>query len=81
MGKSSSSSRTIPRADNKYVQTIQLNGKPLTQVWFRHADIANGGTLELTLSDTPNTTLGTDPSTFPPASISLDPGSYVSEPR
>ena len=33
--------------DNKYVQSIRLNGKPLNQVWFRHADIANGGTLEL----------------------------------
>ena len=38
--------------NNKYVQSIQLNGKPLHQVWFRHADIANGGTLELTMSDT-----------------------------
>ena len=25
--------------DNKYVQSIRLNGKPLNQVWFRHADI------------------------------------------
>ena len=33
--------------DNKYIQSIRLNGKPLNQVWFRHADIINGGTLEL----------------------------------
>jgi putative alpha-1,2-mannosidase len=59
--------------DNKYVQSIRLNGKPLNQVWFRHAEIANGGTLELTMGDTPNTSLGSQPSTFPPASIQLHP--------
>lgn len=59
--------------DNKYVQSVRLNGKPLDQVWFRHADIANGGTLELTMSDTPNTSLGTAASSLPPASISVRP--------
>jgi len=63
--------------DNKYVRSIQLNGKPLNQVWFRHADIANGATLELTMGDTPNTMLGTTPASFPPASISVKPESYV----
>ena len=33
--------------DNKYIQSIRLNAKPLNQVRFRHADIINGGTLEL----------------------------------
>src|SRR5438270_9182547 len=27
--------------ENKYVQKIMLNGKPLNQVWFRHAEIEN----------------------------------------
>jgi predicted alpha-1,2-mannosidase len=62
--------------DNKYVQSIRLNGKPLDQVWFRHVDIANGGALELTMSDTPNTTLGASPSTRPPASIDTNPEDY-----
>ena len=44
--------------DNKYVESIRLNGQPLQQVWFRHADIVNGGTLELKMSHTPNTQLG-----------------------
>ncbi len=61
--------------NNKYVQSIKLNGKPLNQVWFRHSDVANGGTLELTMSDTPNTTLGANPSSFPPASIATHPES------
>ena len=55
--------------ENKYVQSIRLNGRPDEQVWFRHADIANGGTLELTMGDTPNTSLGTEARSFPPASI------------
>jgi predicted alpha-1,2-mannosidase len=59
--------------ENKYVQSIRLNGKPLEQVWFRHADVANGGTLELTMGDTPNTSLGTATSSFPPASIDVHP--------
>ena len=51
--------------DNKYVQDIRLNGQTISRVWFRHADIANGGTLELTMADTPNTSLGTKPIHLP----------------
>ncbi|HEY1987559.1 MAG TPA: GH92 family glycosyl hydrolase [Terracidiphilus sp.] len=63
--------------DNKYVQSIQLNGKQLDQVWFRHSDIANGGTLEITMGDTPNTSLGTNPATFPPSSILIHPEDFT----
>jgi predicted alpha-1,2-mannosidase len=63
--------------DNKYVQSIRLNGRPLNQVWFRHADIAEGGTLELTMGNTPNTALGSDPATYPPASLTLKPEDYT----
>jgi putative alpha-1,2-mannosidase len=59
--------------ENKYVRGIRLNGKPLQQVWFRHADLANGGTLELTMGDVPNTSLGVAPSSFPPASMDVHP--------
>jgi predicted alpha-1,2-mannosidase len=62
-------------SDNKYVESVHLNGQALNQIWFRHADIANGGTLELKMSDTPNTALGSQPSSFPPASMSIDPES------
>ena len=64
--------------ENKYVQSILLNGRPLSQVWFRHADIANGGTLELTMGDTPNNTLGSVGSIFPPDSLSIHPENYDS---
>lgn len=63
--------------DNKYVESIRLNGRSLNQVWFRHADIANGGTLELTMSDTPNLALGADPVTFPPDSLAVKPEDYI----
>ena len=63
--------------DNKYVQSILLNGRPLNQIWFRHADIANGGTLEITMGDTPNSALGADPATFPPDSLDSKPENYV----
>ena len=62
--------------ENKYVQSIRLNGKPLNQVWFRHSEIAGGGTLELTMGDTPNTALGSQPSSFPPASLQLNPEKF-----
>lgn len=61
---------------NKYVQKIVLDGKPLDRVWFRHSDIAQGGLLELTMGDVPNTSLGTVPSSFPPDSIDVHPEDF-----
>jgi len=62
--------------ENKYVESIRMNGKVLNQVWFCHADIVNGGRLELTMGDTPNTSLGSAVSSFPPASIEVHPEDY-----
>jgi len=62
---------------NKYVQKIVLNGRPLDRVWFRHSEIAQGGLLELTMGDVPNTTLGALPSSFPPNSMSTHPEDYM----
>jgi putative alpha-1,2-mannosidase len=63
--------------DNKYVQSVSLNGQPLDQVWFRHRDIVDGATLELTMGNTPNTALGSDPANFPPASMAVKPENYA----
>jgi predicted alpha-1,2-mannosidase len=63
--------------ENKYVQSIRLNGQPLEQVWFRHADIVNGGRLELTMGDAPNKELGSDKASFPPASMATRPEDFV----
>jgi predicted alpha-1,2-mannosidase len=62
--------------ENKYVQTIVLNGKPLDRIWFRHTDIVQGGVLELTMGNTPNTMLGANPKSFPPDSIGIHPEDY-----
>ena len=37
-----------------YIQKVQLNGKPLENFWFSHADFAKGGTLEIWLGAQPN---------------------------
>jgi putative alpha-1,2-mannosidase len=62
--------------DNKYIQSIRLNGKPLNQVWFSHADIVNGGTIELQMGNTPNEKLGVDPTSFPPSSMAFKIGNF-----
>jgi predicted alpha-1,2-mannosidase len=54
---------------NKYIQSAQLNGKPLTGAWFTHAAIANGGTLVLEMGDTPNTKWGSAPEDAPPSQM------------
>ncbi|HVU26277.1 MAG TPA: GH92 family glycosyl hydrolase [Verrucomicrobiae bacterium] len=64
--------------DNKYIQSVKLNGKPLEQVWFKHADIVNGGTIELQMGNVPNEKLGADPSTFPPSAMNLNPKEFES---
>lgn len=53
---------------NKYIQSATLNGKPLDKPWFRHADIANGGTLVLEMDDHPNEQWGSAPVDSPPSS-------------
>jgi predicted alpha-1,2-mannosidase len=62
--------------ENKYVQNIRLDGRVLDRVWFRHADIVNGGRLELTMGDAPNTSLGSATAALPPASIEVHPEDY-----
>lgn len=59
--------------DNKYVQAFKLNGQVQDKVWLRHADVVKGATVELEMSDAPNTTLGTNPANFPPSRLELDP--------
>ncbi|GGA40251.1 GH92 family glycosyl hydrolase [Dyella nitratireducens] len=54
-------------AQNMYIQSAALNGKPWTKPWFSHADIANGGTLVLTMGSEPNKAWGADPRDAPPS--------------
>ena len=54
-------------AQNKYIQSAQLNGKPLNRPWFRHADIDQGGALELEMGEKPNLQWGSAPGDAPPS--------------
>jgi len=39
---------------NLYIQSVTLNGLPLSNPWIRHADIVAGGILEFTMGPTPS---------------------------
>jgi predicted alpha-1,2-mannosidase len=54
-------------AQNKYIQSAQLNGRPLNKPWFLHSDIANGGMLTLEMGPAPNPQWGSDPEDAPPS--------------
>lgn len=54
-------------ATNLYIQSATLNGKRWTKPWFRHADIANGAVLELTMGAKPNPAWGSSPADAPPS--------------
>jgi predicted alpha-1,2-mannosidase len=56
---------------NKYIQSAQLNGKPLTGAWFLHSAVANGGTLMLEMGDHPNVRWGSAPQDAPPSQVDL----------
>jgi predicted alpha-1,2-mannosidase len=63
--------------NNKYIQSVKLNGKPLEKLWFTHHDLISGATLELEMGDTPNRRLGTSPESLPPASATINPQSIA----
>lgn len=55
-----------PEHINRFIQSATLNGKPLTTSWFRHSQIADGGTLVFNMGSAP-TKWGTG---TPPPSMS-----------
>jgi putative alpha-1,2-mannosidase len=40
--------------ENKYIQEVKLNGKALDRSYITHEEIMSGGTLEFTMSSSPN---------------------------
>ena len=42
-------------AENRYVQSANLNGKPWEKAWFQHQDIINGAVLVLEMGPKPST--------------------------
>jgi predicted alpha-1,2-mannosidase len=39
---------------NRYIQSATMNGQPLEQFWFKHADLVKGGKLVLEMGPEPN---------------------------
>ena len=52
-------------SQNKYVQALTWNGKPVDKNYLKHFELQKGGTLNFTMSATPNKTRGTKPAAFP----------------
>ena len=40
--------------ENKYVRSVEWNGKPIIGLSIHHKDIMQGGTLTFIMSDTPS---------------------------
>lgn len=58
-------------AQNKYIQSAQLNGKRLDRPWFSQSDIADGGTLTLEMGPIPNMLWGSAPEDAPPSMTAI----------
>ena len=46
--------------DNKYIQSVRLNGKPYTKSYITYEDIMAGGTLSFEMGSEPNKAFGAD---------------------
>jgi predicted alpha-1,2-mannosidase len=53
-------------AQNPYIQSATLNGRPITRSWISNQEIVSGGKLVLTMGPTPNKTFGSAPADRPP---------------
>lgn len=58
--------------ENKYIQSVKLNGVNHDKTWFTHEDIMNGGTLELFMGNRPNKTWGVGEGATPPSGEFVD---------
>ncbi|TWR29644.1 glycoside hydrolase family 92 protein [Mucilaginibacter pallidiroseus] len=56
---------------NRYVQTLQMNGKPYSKNWISHKGLQAGAVLNFNMTDKPNKARGTNPQDFP-YSLSTD---------
>jgi len=54
---------------NRYVQSVNLNGKNLNKVWFNHSDMVKGGKLLLEMGSKENMNLGSSPESLPESSL------------
>ncbi len=53
--------------EDRYIQSVKMNGKTYEKTWFRHADISSGATITFEMGPEPNKTFGADPDSAPPS--------------
>jgi len=58
---------------NCFVQSVNLNGKPLARSFVTFDEVHNGGTLEFIMTDQANSTWATQPENCPVARITAEP--------
>ncbi|GHU73448.1 hypothetical protein FACS189413_17830 [Bacteroidia bacterium] len=56
-------------AENKYIQSATLNGKPYSRSWITHQTIIRGGELKFVMGNTPNKAWGGSPADCPPEGL------------
>ncbi len=59
-------------SDNRYIDSVLLNGKPLSKVFITHEQLCKGGTLEFIMSSKPGSSWGTTADSAPPAMLGAD---------
>jgi len=59
-------------ANNVYVQSVTLNGKPLDHPWITRDDVISGGTLHFVMGPQPNLQWASAPADRPPATMPAD---------
>ena len=64
-GKQVAISADNNNGENRYIASMQTDGKNFTKNYLKHTDLMNGMVIHLTMSPTPNTNRGTEESDFP----------------
>ena len=52
-------------SSDQYIQSVTFNGQPYDKLWFRHAEIAGGGSIVFTMESKPNPQFGSEPGRCP----------------
>ena len=53
--------------DHQYIQSIELNGEPLSLLWIYHRELVAGGRLKIVIGPEPNHSFGTALADLPPS--------------
>jgi len=64
-GKSVVINAAANSAENRYVQSLQMDGKPYSKNWISHSALQKGAVLNFNMLATPNKQRGSDPADFP----------------